>query len=125
MAFKTLLCGEGAPQARCEAELAAYWHRCAFAACCGLLSADFLPKLSTQAFSPRHVVSNWHRPDRGYGLRYAGGIYHQIWRFANTAAYLRMMLLDFAAGWLCVLATPSGAKRYANHLHAHRWPLWR
>ena len=38
-------------------------------------------------------------------LRCIGGIYRQIWRFANTAAYLRMMLLDFAAGWVCVAAT--------------------
>ncbi len=33
-----------------------------------------------------------------FGWRLAGGVYKQIWRYVNTTAYLRLMLLDALAG---------------------------
>lgn len=30
--------------------------------------------------------------------RFFGGVYHQVWRYANTPAYLRMLLMDFIGG---------------------------
>jgi len=105
MAFKTLLCGEGAPKRVAKRS----WL---------LIGIDVLSLLAVDFFLLIFSPSSVRRLSlRGtlfqigigltavMGLRCAGGIYHQIWRFANTAAYLRMMLLDFAAGWLCVLAT--------------------
>ncbi len=32
--------------------------------------------------------------------RFAGGVYHQIWRFGGSALYLRLIFMDAIAGWL-------------------------
>jgi len=35
-----------------------------------------------------------------FGCRFAGGVYHQIWRFGGSTLYLRLILMDAIAGWM-------------------------